>query len=111
MSESPSIANGETLTMPVCPSCGMKMAHGTIKCPNDGTEIVTKYKVGDCLSDKYEFLESVGSGGMGIIYKARHLGLNNTVAIKLLHPYLLNPETIMRFQRERALPAIFDIPI
>ncbi len=86
--------------MPVCPSCGMKMAHGMIKCPNDGTEIVTNFKVGDCLSDKYEFLESVGSGGMGIIYKAKHLGLNKVVAIKLLHPYLLNPETIMRFQRE-----------
>ncbi len=86
--------------MPVCPSCGMKMAHGTIKCPNDGTEIVTKFKSGDCLSEKYEFLESVGSGGMGIIYKAKHLGLNKMVAIKLLHPYLLNPETIMRFQRE-----------
>lgn len=76
------------------------MAHGTIKCPNDGTEIVTKFKSGDCLSEKYEFLESVGSGGMGIIYKAKHLGLNKMVAIKLLHPYLLNPETIMRFQRE-----------
>ncbi len=76
------------------------MAHGTVKCPNDGTEIVTKFKVGDCLSDKYEFLESVGSGGMGIIYKAKHLGLNKMVAIKLLHPYLLNPDTILRFQRE-----------
>ncbi len=86
--------------MPVCPSCGMKMAHGTIKCPNDGTEIVTKFRAGDCLSDKYEFLEPVGSGGMGIIYKAKHLALNRIVAIKLLHPYLLNADTIMRFQRE-----------
>lgn len=100
LSESSSFTNGETLAMPVCPSCGMKMAHGTIKCPNDGTEIVTKYKVGDCLNNKYEFLESVGSGGMGIIYKAKHLALNRIVAIKLLHPYLLNAETIMRFQRE-----------
>ncbi len=98
--QSPSTLVGETLTMPVCPSCGLKMAHGTIKCPNDGTEIVTRFKVGDCLSDKYEFIESVGSGGMGIIYKARHLGLNKIVAIKLLHPHLLNAETVMRFQRE-----------
>lgn len=78
----------------------MKMAHGTIKCPNDGTEIVTKFKAGDCLSDKYQFIEPVGSGGMGIIYKARHLALNRIVAIKLLHPYLLNADTMLRFQRE-----------
>lgn len=76
------------------------MAHGTIKCPNDGTEIVSKFKAGDRLSEKYEFLEPVGSGGMGIIYKAKHLALNRIVAIKLLHPYLLNAETILRFQRE-----------
>lgn len=100
LSDSSSAANGETLTMPVCPSCGMKLAHGTIKCPNDGTEVVTKYKSGDCLSEKYQFLESVGSGGMGIIYKANHLALNRIVAIKLLHPYLLNADTILRFQRE-----------
>jgi len=100
LNDSPSAVNGETLTMPVCPTCGMKLAHGTIKCPNDGTEVVTKYKAGDCLSEKYEFLESVGSGGMGIIYKAKHLALNRIVAIKLLHPYLLNEDTILRFQRE-----------
>lgn len=98
--ETSSTVNGVTMTMPVCSSCGMKLAHGTVKCPNDGTEAVTKFRAGDCLSDKYEFLESVGSGGMGIIHKAKHLALNRIVAIKLLHPHLLNPETIMRFQRE-----------
>lgn len=78
----------------------MKLAHGTIKCPNDGTDLVSNFRAGDRLSDKYMFLESVGSGGMGIIYKAKHLALNRIVAIKLLHPYLLNADTIMRFQRE-----------
>jgi len=99
-SNSASISYGETLTLPACPACGLKMEHGAIKCPNDGTEIVSKFKVGDRLSEKYEFLESVGSGGMGIIYKAKHLALNRIVAIKLLHPYLLNSNTILRFQRE-----------
>ena len=99
-SEASPAESGDTLAMQVCPSCGMRMAHGTIKCPNDGTEIVAKFKAGDRLSEKYEFLEPVGAGGMGIIYKAKHLALNRIVAIKLLHPYLLNAETILRFQRE-----------
>ncbi|MBX9953054.1 MAG: protein kinase [Candidatus Obscuribacterales bacterium] len=78
----------------------MKLSAGTVKCPNDGTEMVSNFRAGDRLTEKYEFLESVGSGGMGIIYKAKHLALNQIVAIKLLHPHLLNADTIMRFQRE-----------
>ncbi|MBI2920105.1 MAG: protein kinase [Planctomycetes bacterium] len=48
---------------------------------------------------KYEIIGEIGRGGMGVVYKARHPGLDRVVAVKtLLSPG--SPEHLERFQRE-----------
>jgi tRNA A-37 threonylcarbamoyl transferase component Bud32 len=50
---------------------------------------------------RYEILEKLGQGGMGVVYKARHRLMDRTVALKVLRPGLLDrPDSVERFHRE-----------
>lgn len=56
---------------------------------------------GTVIDSRYELLGLLGAGGMGTVYKARHLDLNRTAAIKVLHPrYTADAGAMRRFQRE-----------
>ena len=58
------------------------------------------------LGDDYELLEEIGTGGFGRVYRARDLGLERDVAIKVLHPSLTHDLGVMeRFRREAQLAA------
>jgi serine/threonine-protein kinase len=51
--------------------------------------------------DEYELLEFIGRGGMGVVYKARQLGLNRIVALKaILTGQHATPHQRVRFRRE-----------
>jgi serine/threonine protein kinase/tetratricopeptide (TPR) repeat protein len=57
--------------------------------------------VGSILSERYQILEVLGKGGMGFVFKGRHLLVDRFVAIKVLRSNLLNDEvTKKRFQQE-----------
>src|SRR5205807_5224629 len=58
------------------------------------------------LGDDYELLEEIGMGGFGRVYRARDLGLERDVAIKVLHPSLSADAAVTeRFRREAQLAA------
>ncbi len=53
------------------------------------------------LPERYEILEQVGEGGMGIIFRARHKLTGAPLAIKVLHPHLAKNKSYMqRFEQE-----------
>jgi len=51
---------------------------------------------------RYEWVETLGQGGVGIVYKARDLELDEIVAIKVLSPDLVKDDeaVLARFKRE-----------
>ncbi|HEV3417918.1 MAG TPA: protein kinase [Pirellulales bacterium] len=49
----------------------------------------------------YELLEEAGRGGMGVVYRARHLDLDRIVALKMiLSSRLASDDEVRRFQQE-----------
>ena len=57
--------------------------------------------IGYIIDRKYEVISVLGYGGMGVVYKVKHLVLGRFFAIKIIHPYLAaDMQNRRRFQRE-----------
>ena len=57
--------------------------------------------IGAVLAERYRLDALIGRGGMGVVYRARHLLLDRPVAVKLLRPqYLEDERAVQRFMRE-----------
>jgi len=56
---------------------------------------------GTVLAERYRIHDLVGRGGMGAVYRAEHLALGNTVAVKVLRAsHGAHADMVRRFQRE-----------
>lgn len=63
-------------------------------------------RAGNMQLGKFDILEELGHGGFGTVYKARDLVLDRLVAIKVLHPNLVNdPLFLSRFKQEAQIAA------
>jgi serine/threonine protein kinase/formylglycine-generating enzyme required for sulfatase activity len=91
--------------MKQCPNCKRELKDQLVFCPFDGEPLIDDNAgegfVGTLLDDKYRLEEKVGEGGMGTVYRATHIQMENTVAVKILHPQLSSDQTaVERFRRE-----------
>lgn len=88
----------------VCLTCKKEFDSNVIICPDDGGQLMPQSSdplVGTLFADKYEILSVLGSGGMSVIYKARHHYMERICALKLLHPFLVaDASMFQRFQYE-----------
>jgi predicted Ser/Thr protein kinase len=95
-----------------CPQCGKAFPVTVKLCPDDGAvlehEPPAATQVGKVLDGKYRLDAFLSQGGMGAVYRATHVMLNKTVAVKLINPELVtSPDVVRRFQREaRAATAL-----
>ncbi len=58
----------------------------------------------------YEILSSLGSGGMGEVYRAKDPKLEREIAIKVLPPEMASTERLSRFEREAKAVAALNHP-
>jgi len=90
----------------LCPNCLLRMAigHGASKAL--APFLPRLHYFGD-----YELLEEVARGGMGVVYRARQVSLDRTVAVKMMRPGLLATDVeISRFQTEAKTAAGLQHP-
>src|SRR5215471_7932593 len=89
--------------MKYCSVCNEKFDDSVSFCPKDG-EVLEEDSgslVGKALDGQYQIEAMLGKGGMGAVYRARHILLGDRVAIKVLPPEMRsNTEWLRRFQRE-----------
>lgn len=95
--------------MKVCPSCGTSYSDDMSFCPEEGTALVPLSDapvedinlVGERLFGDYLLKKKLGEGGMGAVYLAENMAIDQKIAVKVLHPSAArDDETLQRFNRE-----------
>ncbi len=89
--------------MKVCPVCGKEYSDTTKLCALDAAVLQRDEDplIGQTLAGKYLIESLIKHGGMGAVYRGKHVLMEKTVAVKVLRPSLaVDDEVVARFSRE-----------
>ena len=93
--------------MKECQACRHCFPDNFNNCPTDGKELTSSIAGDTILDGRYQLEKRLGQGGMGIVYRARHVFLKTPYAIKVILPDLVgnDPMLATRFRQEAMVAA------
>jgi predicted Ser/Thr protein kinase len=84
----------------LCPSCGARNRDGAQVCFGCARHL-TALTRGSVIASRFEIMDLLGKGGMGVVYRAKDRLLDEMVAIKVLrHDFVATDEMGQRFRSE-----------
>ncbi len=94
--------------MKACNICGKQWFNDIKFCPIDGVPLEDTsltdplaYIVGQVLNHTYKIESKIGEGSVGTVFRAKHLGIGDTVAIKIIASSKTEKsDALLRFRRE-----------
>ncbi|HLR05673.1 MAG TPA: SUMF1/EgtB/PvdO family nonheme iron enzyme [Pyrinomonadaceae bacterium] len=88
--------------MKECPTCRTCFSDDVNHCPDDGVETQPSIMGEPILDGRFQLEKRLGQGGMGVVFKARHIFLKTQHAIKIILPDLVgnDPNLVTRFRQE-----------
>src|SRR5438034_3459259 len=85
-----------------CPTCRNCFPDDVTNCPDDGVATTHSITGEPILDGRYQLEKRLGQGGMGVVFKGRHIFLKTLHAIKVILPDLVgnDPNLATRFRQE-----------
>ncbi len=86
-----------------CRECGMALGEKTVVLDSKARLVgdPLSFSPGEYFGERYQIIEEIGEGGMGMVFKARDKELNIVVALKMIKPRLSSdPKIVKRFKKE-----------
>src|SRR5947209_1913097 len=98
--------------MKECPSCHRCFPDKVNHCPSDGDRLKFLIALDAVLDERYQLEKKIGQGGMGMVFKARHVFIKTQHAIKIIIPELVgnDPSLVARFRQEAMASAAIRHP-
>ena len=98
--------------MKECPACHRCYPDKLNHCPSDGERLKFLIALDTVLDERYQLEKKLGQGGMGMVFKARHVFIKTQHAIKIILPDLVgnDPSLVARFRQEAMASAAIRHP-